>query len=243
MEKITIIAEAGINHGGDVKVAHDMIDAAVEAGADVVKFQTVNPDLVYPDTSGELYKIFKKVQLKKEDWITLKAHAERVGIEFLSTPGDRESADLLEEIGVNAFKIASDSGRDVEFVKHVMDKNKPMIISTGHMTSVEDTIETMDKYTRYPEIIMHCVSKYPCPDADAALYKIPELIAATKDKSTVIGYSDHTVGISTAVSAVMLGARVLEKHFMIDKKAIDAPVSLMPDQLKELITKIRSLEK
>ncbi len=79
MEKITIIAEAGINHGGDVKVAHDMIDAAVEAGADVVKFQTVNPDLVYPDTSGELYKIFKKVQLKKEDWITLKAHAERVG--------------------------------------------------------------------------------------------------------------------------------------------------------------------
>lgn len=238
MEKIIVIAEAGINHGGDIKVAHEMIDVAYAAGADVVKFQTVNPDLVY-DKGDELYDIFSKVRLPKKDWIALKDHAEAIGIEFLSTPGEEESVDLLNSIGVEGFKIASDSAKNIDFVSYVMSKNKPVIVSTGHMTTVDEIVEIVNQYPRLPDTILHCVSQYPVSESNAALYKIPQLIEKFKDVR--IGYSDHTTGIATAVSAVMLGAKVIEKHFMLSKKAIDAPVSLMPEELKEMINKIRRL--
>ncbi|MCG3204050.1 MAG: N,N'-diacetyllegionaminic acid synthase [Elusimicrobia bacterium] len=240
MEKIIVIAEAGINHGGDVKVAHEMIDVAKDCGADVVKFQTVNPDLVYAK-DDELYGIFDKVKLQRLDWLALKDHAEAVGIEFLSTPGEVESADMLDSIGVEGFKIASDSAKDIDFVAYVMGKKKPVIVSMGQMKDIDEILATIKKYPRPPEIVLHCVSKYPLDPGDAALYKIPQLKEKVKDMGITVGYSDHTEGITTAVSAVMLGAKVLEKHFMLSKKAIDAPVSLMPDELKELVNKIRSL--
>jgi len=241
MDKVEIIAEIGINHGGSINKAHSMINRVAEARVDTVKFQTVNADVVYKK-DDPYYKIFKSVELKLEDWISLKEHAEKVGLNFLSTPGDRVSADLLNSIGVKRFKIASDSAKDIDFVNYVLDMGKPVIVSTGMIDSMVDIQMIVHQYKNPPAAILHCISKYPAIASELNLNRIQEL---RKGFSTDIniGYSDHCPLIESAYVAVVKGATIIEKHFKWSDNEIDAAVSLDQDQLMTMVKGIRNLEK
>lgn len=238
-KKIEIIAEVGINHGGDIKRALTMLDMAAKAGADTVKFQTVNADAVYKP-EDPLYRIFKKVQFLPGDWMGLKCRAEQLGVEFLSTPGDRGSADLLKSIGVKRFKIASDSAKDVDFVKYIMGFGKPILVSTGHVEPFE-LKALIESYGDLPQVVFHCVSKYPPTSREADLYKIGT-IRQILPQEIRVGYSDHIPWIESAVLAVGLGARVIEKHVKFGNGDIDAPVSISFEEFKKMVKMIRRME-
>lgn len=239
MNHTEIIAEIGINHKGQIDLAHELIDGAFHAGADTVKFQTVNPDLVY-QTDDPLYPIFKSVQFTPDQWAELKAHCDRIGVEFLSTPGERESVDLLVRLGVRRIKVASDASTDVDFVNYVLHQNKPVILSTGHMPSAYRVVEYLDTYFRKPEYVLHCVSAYPCPPEMANLKKLQEMVLMIHDCK--VGYSDHVPGIMASIMAVTMGASLIEKHIKKDETCIDAPVSVNLTELSEMVKAIREID-
>lgn len=248
MEHIQIISEIGINHGGSMNLAKKLVLASLQAGVDTVKLQTVNPDLVYKK-SDPLYSIFKKTQFSKEQWIELKELVESYKMEFLSTPGDRESVDMLDSIGVKRFKIASDSAKDVDFVNYVMSKGKPVILSTGYFKNIGEIISFIHNYQCFPDVILHCVSKYPTPPEMADLYKITELKDYfytnqfyKKYQNIKIGYSDHVQSYIACLTAVNKGAEVIEKHIKLDDKCVDANVSIEPDEFKRMVRLIREME-
>lgn len=248
-EPCFIIAEAGINHNGDIEKANTLVDAAARAGADAIKFQThltekeMLPDAVTADYVGEsLFSLLKRLELSRKHHQELKKRAEKQGILFLSTPFSREAADLLEELGVLAYKTGSGEMTNLPLLEHIARKGKPMIISTGMSTlkEIENTVDFL-KPINSQLILLHCTSTYPTKYEDVNLKVIGKL---KRKFGLPVGLSDHSSGIYTALGAVALGASVVEKHFTIDRNwpGPDQKSSINPAELTELVQGVRAIE-
>lgn len=246
---VFVIAEAGINHNGDMARAQELVAAAAECGADAVKFQTHLPEKeMLPDgeTAGyvgeSLFDLLKRVELSPDQHRELKAEAERRGILFFSTPFSREAADLLEELGVPAFKIGSGEMTNWPLLRHVARKGKPVILSTGMSTLAEvaDSVDVV-KALNPDLILMQCTSTYPARYEDVNL---PVIRIYRERFGCPVGLSDHSPGIYTALGAAALGASVLEKHFTLDRRwpGPDQQASIEPSDLHELVRGARAIK-
>jgi N-acetylneuraminate synthase len=252
-----IIAEAGVNHNGDPRLAERLVDAAREAGADAVKFQTwVTEKLVTPDArlaeyqarnlgqSPSQYAMLKQLELGHDDFRRIKAHADRRGILFLSTPDEEDSADFLEELGVPAFKVGSGEVTNLPFLRHLARKGRPLILSTGMSTlgEVEAAVGAVEAAGNRGLVLLHCVSAYPAEPADCNLRAIDTLAAAF---GCPAGFSDHTLGTEVAVAAAARGACVLEKHLTLDTQlpGPDHRASLDPREFAALVRAVRTVER
>lgn len=259
MPKTIIIAEAGVNHNGNLANALKLIDVASESGADYVKFQTFRAkSLVTPEARKaeyqtenmqdeviSQYKMLEQLELGYDDHFTLKNHAERQGIKFLSTGFDNESVDFLDELGIDFFKVPSGEITNYPYLKHIAAKGKPVIISTG-MTTLGEVERALNVFqsaglTSDNIFILHCNTEYPTPMQDVNLHAMGTLKTAF---GVGIGYSDHTLGIEVPIAAVSLGAVIIEKHFTLDNKmpGPDHRASLEPAELKQMVLAIRNIE-
>jgi N,N'-diacetyllegionaminate synthase len=251
-----VIAEAGVNHGGDVAVAHRLVDAAVESGADAVKFQTFDPAaLAAPDAPVAEYQrrasgsphlqraMLDALVLGPDAHRDLQRHAHQRGIEFLSTPFDEGSADFLDTLGVPAFKIASGEATNHAFLAHVASKGRPLLLSTGmcDMREVMQAVQVIRAAGDPPLALLHCVSRYPAAPEEANLAAIRTLQRAC---GVPVGFSDHTLGIEVALAAAAMGAEVVEKHLTLDRRLAgpDHAASLEPEEFRRMVDGIRSVE-
>ena len=248
-QQVFIVAEIGNNHEGDFDVAQELIRQAAKAGADAVKFQTFLPEYLAGGDKARFERL-KDFQFSYEQFSKLALVAQSEGIIFFSTPFDPKSADFLNEIQP-VFKIASSDNTHWPFLRQIAHFGKPVILSTGMTTlseinEMEKVIQTVWKEQNCDPglALLHCVSSYPAPAEQANLKAIKTL--AKHFRNCVPGYSDHTFGITAALSAVAMGARVIEKHFTLDKNYSDFrdhQLSADPTDLKELVTHIRELER
>lgn len=247
-KKVLIIAEIGNNHEGDYALAEELIAKAAEAGADAVKFQTIVPDKLVSVKDSARIKQLSKFQLSPEQFASLSDKAKQLGVMFLSTPFCRSSVDFLNEL-VPAFKIASGDNDFYPLIEKICQTGKPIIISTG-LSDINEIKVTknfiLSKWqqcgTANPGLaILHCVCSYPTPAEQVNLLAIPKLL----EIHDVVGYSDHSLGNRAAISAVALGARVIEKHFTIDKNYSsfrDHQLSADPKDLQALVEEVRNVE-
>ena len=250
---VYVVAEAGINHDGEVERAHKLIDAAADAGADAIKFQTFRADrlmingserLAQQDKPGEsAFEMFRRMELSWEEHENLKKHADERELAFLSTPFDEESADFLGRLGVPAFKIASSDITHTPLLKHVGAKGKPVFLSTGmsFLNEVAEALWTLKSAGAKDILLMHCVSLYPAPPGSVNLRAI---LTLRNQFDLLVGYSDHSQGINIPIAAVVLGAVVLEKHLTLDKSAPgpDHKLSMDPVDLASMIRSLREIE-
>lgn len=251
-----IIAEAGVNHNGDLEMAHRLVDQAVRCNADAVKFQTFKTERVMtrraPKASYQLettqvsesqFDMAKGFELPMEAFEQLMAYCRKQGILFLSSPFDDESADLLAGLGVAAFKIPSGEITNLPFLTRVARFGKPMIVSTGmaNMTEVETAVHTIEQAGNRQFVLLQCVSNYPADPANINLRAMHTMAAAF---NVPVGYSDHTPGIEVPLAAVALGACVIEKHFTLDQNlpGPDHRASLEPLELEAMVRGIRTVE-
>ncbi|TAK15967.1 MAG: N-acetylneuraminate synthase [Nitrosarchaeum sp.] len=236
------IAEAGLNHNGDIKIAKKLVEEAYNAGADAIKFQTYKTENFITE-SNPYFKFFKKVEINYNEFGEIKDHAKNIGITFFSTPFDIESVDYLDKIKVPCFKIASSDITNMPLIRHIAKKNKPTIISTGSSTlqEIQDSInwcmfEGLNKIA-----LLHCVVNYPASPDESNLLSIITL----KNKFGLsVGYSDNGDSKLVDLVAVSIGAEIIEKHFTLDKK-MDGPdhsFSIQPNDLKKLIDEIKVVE-
>ncbi len=238
-----VIAEVGINHEGDFNKAIQLVDAAVAAGAECVKFQChiteaemIPTDMKPGKISNErLWDIIKRCELTEEEERRVKAYCESKGILYLCTPFSREAADRLEQLGVLAYKIGSGECNNTPLIEHIARKGKPIILSTGmnDLNSIRPSVEIIRKYG-CPLVLLHCTSMYPTPYAKVRLGALHNLREAFQ---VPVGLSDHSMGIWTCLGAVALGACILEKHFTISRQwpGPDTPISIEPNELADLI--------
>lgn len=245
-ERVVIVAEIGVNHEGNMDVAHELIGWAADAGADAVKFQ-VYWAYRYADPAGhERYDRLQRFELTPDEHVVLAEHTHALGLAFIATPFDLESADLCIRI-CDAVKIAS---KDIDLwplLNRVADSDRPMIVSTGmsDMGRMRDTVEWL-RFRRAEDIdlaVLHCVSAYPVPDTQAELRAISALAFDCDDCE--VGYSDHTIGIDAAPLAVALGARIIEKHFTLDHDYSDFrdhAISVTPAEFALMVQRIRAAE-
>ncbi len=260
MDKILIIAEAGVNHNGDMDIARTLIDKAAEAGADVVKFQTFKAERIVTedaqkakyqkrttDASESQYAMLKRLELDTKAHQELMAHCTDKGIAFLSTPFDEQSADMLVAMGLEYIKIPSGEITNLPYLRHVGAFGKHIILSTGMCTldEVTDAVEALQEAGTAREwiTILHCNTQYPTPFEDANLKAITTL--RNHFPQCDIGFSDHTSGIECPIAVAALGAKVIEKHFTLDKD-MDGPdhkASIEPDELIALVKGVRIIEK
>jgi N,N'-diacetyllegionaminate synthase len=256
--KIFIIAEAGVNHNGDINIAKQLIDAAKIAGADAVKFQTfkaekvisVNaPKAAYQKAvtgeSESQLEMVKKLELDYDTHLNLMAYCREKKILFLSTPFDLDSIDLLNKLELPLFKIPSGEITNLPFLRKIGNLGKPIIFSTGmcSLGEIEDALNILEEAgTKRDNItVLHCTTQYPTPYKDVNLSAMTTIQNAFKINT---GYSDHTLGIEIPIAAAALGAKVIEKHFTMDK-AMEGPdhkASLEPDELLAMIKSIRNIE-
>ncbi len=237
-----VIAELGINHGGDLDVARRLMDSAAAAGVDAVKFQTYLTEKRAPKGNQAVFDILKKCELPFEAFAELKAHATGLGVDFFSTPFDRESVECLTAIGTDLYKIASFDVVNHALLRDVAATGKPVIMSTGMAAKAEiDAACAVLRAGGGHLALLHCVSSYPLAEDAADLSAIYALQDAY---DCVIGYSDHTPGIDVPQWAVAAGAQIIEKHYKIDEAmdCIDAPVSITEAQTREMIAVIRRIE-
>ena len=251
-----VIAEAGVNHNGDPELARKLIDAAAEAGADAVKFQTFKADrLMVPSApkaayqrvaTGEAesqFEMIRKLELGDDVFRSLRDYCAKRAILFLSTPFDEGSADLIGEIGVPAFKISSGEVTNLSFLGHVARKGKPVILSTGMADEgeVARAVEAIRAAGNDQLILLQCTSAYPADPADVNLRAMRTMAHSF---GVPLGYSDHTLGIEVALAAVAMGACVVEKHFTLDRKlpGPDHKASAEPAELAALVRGIRKVE-
>ena len=252
-----IIAEAGVNHDGSVETARRLVDVAVKAGVDAVKFQTFKAErlatrdapkagyqMQATDINESQFEMLRRLELSREAHLELFDYSRRIGVLFLSTPFDEESADLLEEIGVPAFKIPSGELTNLPFLIHVARKGRPMIVSTGmsSLDEVKAAVQAVEQAGNTNVVLLHCISAYPANPADVNLRAMHTMASAF---NVPVGYSDHTLGIEVALAAVALGACVIEKHFTLDRSlpGPDHRASLEPHELSALVRGIRIVEK
>ncbi|EOX9826025.1 N-acetylneuraminate synthase [Campylobacter jejuni] len=258
MKKILVIAEAGVNHNGDIDIAKRLIEVASEAGADYIKFQTFKTELCISknakkaayqlkttDENESQFDMIKKLELDIEKHKILLEYCKKNHIQFLSTAFDLDSIDLLVELGIDVFKIPSGEITNLPYLKKIASLNKNIILSTGMATlgEIEKTLNIlMENGTQREKIVLlHCNTEYPTPVEDVNLKAMQTLKEAFK---LPVGYSDHTLGITIPIAAVAMGASIIEKHFTLDKsmQGPDHLVSLEPNELKSMINSIRELE-
>lgn len=251
--KVFVIAEIGINHDGKLEKALQLIDAAADSGADAVKFQTFRADrlMVCSDSrfahqeagSESAFQMFRRLELSWEDHTRLKAHADSRNVMFLSTPFDEESADFLDELGVQAFKIASSDVTHRPLLRHLARKRKPLLLSTGmaYLEEVDEAVATLREAGAGDIALLHCVSSYPAPPDSLNLRALQTLHERFR---LPVGFSDHSEGIFFSVIAAAMGARVLEKHFTLDRGAPgpDHKVSIEPRDLQRLVSELGLLD-
>jgi N,N'-diacetyllegionaminate synthase len=251
-----IIAEAGVNHNGDINIARKLVDEAIFAGVDAIKFQTFKTEKLvtgYADMAqyqknnlGKVdsqFNMLKKLELSYEEFIELQAYCQHKGIMFLSTPFDFESADFLESIGMKAFKISSGDLTNIPLLEHIAKFNKPIILSSGMATlsEIEEAINAIYSLGNKEVAVLHCTSNYPAKLESVNLNAMNTIKNAFK---IISGYSDHTEGITIPIAAVAMGGNIIEKHFTLDKsmEGPDHKASLNPLELKAMIVAIRDVE-
>lgn len=258
-KNVFIIAEAGVNHNGSIEIAREMIDAARKAGADAIKFQTFRAeDLARKDTPKALYQqagtarnesqydMLKKLELDERAYSLLMKQSRLRGIQFLSSPFDAHSVDLLNRLGLEIFKVPSGEITNMPYLRQIGALRKKVILSTGmaYLREIEDALRVLQQSgTGIDDItVLHCNTEYPTPMRDVNLGAMISIREAFKVK---VGYSDHTKGIEIPMAAVALGASIIEKHFTLDKN-MDGPdhrSSLDPDEFRKMVTGIRNIEK
>lgn len=256
-DRLFIIAEAGVNHNGDVKTALRLVDSAVDCGCDAIKFQTWITDKVYcttrsvkpvyqtrtTDASESEFDTIKRLELSFSDFRQIKNYCDDRGILFFSTPDESDSAEFLVDLGVKLMKTASQDVTNLPFLRQLSAMGLPIIFSTGACTLAElaEAVEAVSVSTK-EIIILHCVSSYPAPFEQMNLNIIPNLSAAF---GFPVGFSDHTEGIEAACAAVALGARVFEKHLTLDRgmSGPDHQASLEPAQMKAYCTALRNVHR
>lgn len=251
-----IIAEAGVNHNGNIELAKLMVDEAVFAGADYIKFQTFIPEsLVSVYAQKATYQkeatgnnesqlqMLKRLALTKQDFMDLNLYCQEKGIGFLSTPFDMESIDFLENLDMDFWKIPSGEVTNLPYLERIGQTKKKVIMSTGmcEMNEIKDAIRVLELNGTNDIALLHCNTQYPTPMEDVNLLALKHI---AKETGKVIGYSDHTLGIEVSIAAVALGAQIIEKHFTLDKKMVgpDHKASLEPKELKELVRSVRNIE-
>ena len=251
-----IIAEMSANHAGSLERAKEIIHAAKEAGADCIKIQTYTPDTMTVDCDNEyfrisdgtwegenLYHLYEKAYTPWEWQAELKKEAEKVGIDFLSTPFDKTSVDFLEEIGVGFYKIASFELVDIPLIKYIALKQKPIIMSTGmsNLAEIEEAVNAIRSQGNNDIVLLRCASAYPAITDEMNLKTMQNMSEVFR---VPVGLSDHSLGSVGAVVAVALGAKVIEKHFCLDRNIEnpDASFSMEPKEFKQMVKDIRQAE-
>ncbi|SHL93021.1 N-acetylneuraminate synthase [Mucilaginibacter sp. OK098] len=259
MKRILIIAEAGVNHNGSLENAFKLIDAAKDAGADYVKFQTFKADKLVnksaqkadyqktnlPDVDNSQYAMLKKLELTEHMHNEILSYCEKKGIKFLSTPFDQDSIIFLKALGVTIGKIPSGEITNLPYLRQMAHAFPELIVSTGMCTmeEVKDTVDALIAAGAQKEnvTVLHCNTEYPTPMRDVNL---KAMLNIKEELGIEIGYSDHTMGIEVPIAAVALGATIIEKHFTLDRtmEGPDHPASLEPGELKEMVRCIRNIE-
>ena len=256
MEKVFIIAEAGVNHNGSIETAKQLVNAAAAAGADAVKFQTFKADKItckdvqkaayQKDATGtdeSQYEMLRKLELTLDMHKTLIDHCSQKNILFLSTPFDVESVKMLVDLKVPIIKIPSGEITNLPYLRMIASFNKKIILSTGMSTfeEVKTAFELLKTYGAPDITLLHCNTQYPTPTQDVNL---KAMVAMKEELKAAVGYSDHTTGIEIPLAAVALGASVIEKHFTLDRgmEGPDHKASLEPEELKQMVSGIRKVE-
>ena len=260
LDKVLIIAEAGVNHNGDLQKAIELIDVASKAGVDIVKFQTFKAEKIVSkaakkakyqsensggDDDGQ-YNMLKSLELSDDDHLALIHECKKRGIDFLSTAFDVDGIDFLNSLGLPFFKSPSGEITNYPYLKRLAEKEKPVILSTGmaDMEEIKAAVQVLtDNGMNKKDItVLHCNTEYPTPMEDVNL-KAMNTIA--DELGVQVGYSDHTLGIEVPIAAVALGAKIIEKHFTLDRNqpGPDHRASLEPNELKEMIAAIRNIER
>lgn len=256
MQKVFIIAEAGVNHNGSLEMALQLVDKAVEIGADCVKFQTFKAEQIVTATSPKAsyqlevtdrqesqFEMLKKLELDRDAFKTIKDYCDKKGIRFLSTPYNPEDADLLNSIGVDGFKIASGQLVETPFLEYVAKFGRQMIISTGMATmeEVREAVQAIRAAGNDDIIVLQCNTDYPSKISDT---NIRAMLTMRDELKVRVGYSDHVPNNYACYAAVALGAEVIEKHFTLDNHlpGPDHSSSLEPEAFRELIDGVRNIE-
>lgn len=251
-----VIAEAGVNHNGDINMAKQLVDVASEVGADAIKFQTFKAErLVTRDapkanyqrqttgTQESQFEMLRRLELSEDAHAELVAYCKKRGLLFMSTPFDEGSADLLADLGIPVYKIPSGEITNIPYLKHVASKGRPLIVSTGmsYLGEVEKAVRAIESTGNTQFVLLHCVSNYPAAPEDINLSAMKTMATAF---NTLVGYSDHTEGLEIAFASVAMGACVLEKHFTLDRElpGPDHRASIEPEQFAALIQGVRSIE-
>jgi N-acetylneuraminate synthase len=251
-----IIAEAGVNHNGSPEMARQLIDAAVQTGADAVKFQTFKTELVMTheapkagyqrETTGageSQFDMVKRLELAPEVFGELMAYCQESGILFLSSPFDNESVDLLGDLEVAAFKVPSGEITNIPYLERISRKGRPMIVSTGmaNLSEVDLAVQAIRNSGSPPFALLHCVSNYP---ADPSVVNLKAMGTMQTAFGVPVGYSDHTLGTEISIAAAALGASVIEKHITLDNNlpGPDHRASLEPNEFKNMVSSIRSVQ-
>jgi len=254
---VFIIAELSANHNQSFEIAKKTVLEAKKVGADAIKLQTYTADTITIDCDNKnfridggtlwdgktLHQLYKEAYTPWEWQPELKKIAEENGLICFSSPFDKTAVDFLEKMNVPAYKIASFEITDIPLIEYVASKKKPVIISTGIATiqEINDAIDSCKKVGNNQVALLKCTSSYPAPFDEVNLKTIPDMI---KQFDTVVGLSDHTLGISVPIAAVVLGAKIIEKHFILDRNigGPDAAFSLEPKEFKEMVKSIREVE-
>jgi len=256
-DKVFIVAELSANHNQDYDIAVKTIKAMKEAGANAVKLQTYTADTITIDCSNKYFKIkeglwqgetlfslYKKAYTPWDWQPKLKEIAEDLGLVFFSSPFDKTAVDFLEKINVPAYKVASFEITDIPLIEYIASKGKPVIMSTGIATlsDIEEAVNACKRMGNEQIALLKCTSAYPAPIEEANLLTIPNM---AETFGTVVGLSDHTLGSSVAIASVALGAKIIEKHFILDRNlgGPDAAFSMEPEEFKQMVKSIREVEK
>ena len=254
---VYIIAEAGVNHNGRLDLALKLCDAAKEAGVDAVKFQTWKTEKIVSKSAAKAtyqeentgkeqsqFEMLKELELNYSEFDQINAYCKKIGIQFLSTPDEEESLDYLSSLNLPFLKIGSGEVTNIPYLRKIGYKHQNVILSTGMSTlsDVEKAYNTLLESGAKEVALLHCTTNYPCPYNEVNLLAMQTLKAAFKCQ---VGYSDHTMGIEVPIAAVALGAEIIEKHFTLDKnmEGPDHKASLDPQELKQMVTSIRNIEK
>jgi len=254
-EPVFIVAEAGVNHDGELETALELVDAAAQAGADAVKFQTFDPDeLVSAGSDLASYQrrgvqgdngqkeMLSRLRFGKDEHAAIVEHSRKRGIVFLSTPFDHGSAALLARLGVPAFKVGSGELTNLPFLTELTRYSLPILLSTG-MSDLDEVGAAVDTIRGHgvPLVLFHCVSSYPAPDEEANLRAMDAMREAF---GVPVGYSDHCLGLDVSLAAVARDACILERHLTLDRErpGPDHAMSMEPGELRELVERVRALE-
>jgi N-acetylneuraminate synthase len=259
MKKVVIIAEAGVNHNGDLRLAKQLIDVAAEAGVDYVKFQTFKAEKIASKAAGKAdyqkktteaaesqLQMLKKLELSHEDHLTLIDYCKQKSIEFLSTPFDLDSISMLRQLGIRLGKIPSGEITNLPYLKKMATEFETLVMSTGmaDMNEIKEAVEVITSagFSKQNLTILHCNTEYPTPYEDVNLNAMQSI---AREFRVDVGYSDHTDGIEVPVAAVALGAVLIEKHFTLDRnmEGPDHKASLEPPELIQMVRSIRNIER